>query len=53
MKILRTQYIVGYKPTEPGQAKVYRKVTVNLVEGSGQDGWSVTTRAGYLVPEKQ
>lgn len=53
MNILRSQYIIGYKPTKSGLSESHRKITVSLVDAPSYEKMNVRTRAGYIIPEKQ
>lgn len=50
--MIRTQYVIGYKPFEPVLAETYRKVDVKIVDKPGRDKRRVVTRAGYILPKK-
>jgi Ca-activated chloride channel family protein len=53
LNLIRTQYVIGYKPTAPATTdKKFRKVEVRVAEAAGREKATVKTRAGYLVPEK-
>jgi len=52
MDLIRTEYVIGYKPTNAVEVGGYRRVTVNITAKPGREKWSVLTRAGYVVPEK-
>ena len=46
MKMLRTQYIVGYKPAGDVLPATYRHVKVTVIDKPGGDKRSAVTRAG-------
>ena len=52
-KLLRTQYLIGYKPSKGGPAETPRRVSVNLVDSGYRDKLSVVTRAGYIISDKE
>ena len=49
--ILRTQYVIEYKPEKPAPSQSYRTVSVAVVGPPERSKFTVTTRAGYLIPE--
>jgi Ca-activated chloride channel family protein len=50
--LMRTEYVIGYKPTNSGVAGKYRHVSVNIAARPGREKWSALTRAGYVISEK-
>ena len=50
--MIRTQYLITYKPVESVLAESYRKVNVDIVDKPGRDKRSVVTRSGYIVPKQ-
>ena len=52
MKLLRTQYVIGYKPAGNVIPETYRRVSVTIVDKPGGDKRSAVTRAGYVASEK-
>lgn len=52
MKMVRTQYVIGYKPTGNVIPETYRRVSVTIVDKPGGDKRSAVTRAGYVASEK-
>ena len=49
---LRTQYLIGYNPTDNPKSKAYRNVSVKLDLKKGAEKRTVITRPGYIVPRK-
>lgn len=50
--LIRTEYVIGYKPANSVAAGKYRRVSVNIVAKPGREQWSALTRKGYVVSEK-
>lgn len=50
--LIRTEYVIGYKPTNSVVAGRYRRVSVNIAAKPGREKWGALTRAGYVVSEK-
>jgi Ca-activated chloride channel family protein len=49
--LLRTQYVIEYKPEKPAPSQSYRTVSVEVAGPPERSKSTVTTRAGYLIPE--
>jgi len=49
---LRNQYVLGYIPSEGGQAGKWRKIQVSLDLPSRRSSLRVTARGGYYSPER-
>lgn len=49
---LRSQYSIGYVPSNQASGKLYRKVTVKLVERPELKNLVVTTRSGYVTLQR-
>lgn len=47
----RTQYLIGYKPTNPAEPSTYRSLTVKIVDKPGRGKIGSVVRAGYSVPK--
>jgi Ca-activated chloride channel family protein len=47
---LRTQYVIGYNPTNKERDGSYRAVKVTVADASGKDKRIALTRAGYNAP---
>jgi Ca-activated chloride channel family protein len=47
---LRTQYVLGYRPTDPNFDGKWRKISVKLAENPGQ--MHVHFKEGYVAPEQ-
>jgi Ca-activated chloride channel family protein len=52
VKMMRTQYVIGYKPVASVVAETYHQVRVNIVDKAGRDRRSALIRPGYVVPKK-
>lgn len=50
--LIRTEYVIRYKPTSSVVAGKYRRVSVNIAAKPGREKWSALTRAGYIISEK-
>lgn len=50
--LIRTEYVIGYKPTNSAVAGRYRRVSVKIAPKPGREKWSALTRDGYVVSEK-
>jgi Ca-activated chloride channel family protein len=50
VRSLRTQFVVGYTPTNGVQDGSYRKVQVSIADVPGRDKRQTITRAGYTAP---
>ena len=50
--MMRTQYVIGYKPAESVLPETYRIVNVKIIDKPGRDQRRVLTRAGYIVSQK-
>jgi Ca-activated chloride channel family protein len=48
----RSQYSIGYLPSNQASAKLYRKVTVKIVERPERKNLVVTTRSGYVTLQR-
>lgn len=46
--LVRAEYTIQYKPTNPIKEGVYRTVGVSLLPKPGRENWTVTTRSGYV-----
>ena len=46
--LVRAEYTIQYKPTNPIKEGVYRTVGITLLPRPGRENWTVTTRSGYL-----
>jgi Ca-activated chloride channel homolog len=49
---IRSQYVIGYRSSNPAHDGKFRKVTIIAKSGNGRD-LRVTSRDGYLVPEEK
>ena len=52
MSMIRTQYVIGYKPAGNVIPETYRRVNVTIVDKPGGDKRRAVTRAGYVASEK-
>jgi Ca-activated chloride channel family protein len=50
--LIRTEYVIGYEPTNSVVDGRYRRVSVNIAAKPGREKWGALTRAGYVVSEK-
>lgn len=50
MAMIRTQYLLSYKPTTPAEAGAYRGVSVTL---ASRANLKAQVRSGYVVPDKE
>lgn len=47
---LHDRYLLGYRPTSPGQSGIYRKIQVKVKQPNGANKLYVFARRGYRMP---
>lgn len=53
LQTLRSQYVIGYKPTEVSTKSPYHALTVTVADAPGREKRTAITRAGYVDQTKK
>jgi hypothetical protein len=51
-KLIRSGYLISYKPIDSSDTLKSRQVKVRIVAKPERQGWITVTRAGYVISDK-
>jgi len=49
MNLIRTEYVIEYKPANSGGSEKYHQIKVTLVAKPDREKWTTLARAGYVL----